>query len=90
MAPLDWRRGNWNSQRPQEKRSKGGKASLTTAVPDFEGGLHEGTAPQSDIFIAPGELFLGPLDSTMEGTKSCVTRNLTAFNPGRKDKENQG
>ena len=90
MAPLDWRRGNWSSQRPQEKRSKVGKPSLTTAVPDFEGGVHVGIAPHSDIFIAPGALFLGPLDSTVEGTKRRVTRNLTAFNPGRKDKENQG
>ena len=63
---------------------------MTTAFADFEGGIHEGIAPHSDIFIAPGALFLGPLDSTVEGTKRCVTRNLMAFNPGRKDKENQG
>ena len=56
---LDW---TGAVKRPQEKRSKGGKASLTTAVPEFGGGVHEGIAPHSDIFIAPGELFLGPLD----------------------------
>lgn len=44
------------------RKRRGSKASLTAAVPDFgEGGIHEGIVPHSDIFIAPGELFLRTL-----------------------------